>query len=741
MGSMTSFFFKEQRCQCKVPLVDNKFKAARSAVPFAARIGFAGQDEQLKWAIKEGEFVANAFQIIELLGEGGMASVYKARHIALNRICAIKFLAPSLVSNENFQRFREEALISAALNHKSICHIYDMGIHNGLLPYYAMDYIDGGNLEEVISFNGPISVGATLEIFLEICHGLVYAHRKGVIHKDLKPANFMLFYGEGDSIGVKILDFGISELAQQKRSKFQEEVVGSAAYMSPEQFGNSRIDKRTDIYSLGVSMFQTLTGATPFEGNSLEDFERAHKTITAPSLQEKTDQAFPSAIEAIVAKCLEKDPDRRYQSASELAIDLQRVLEDKDPQFADSLVPSLKNTKRRSNLVLPIALAIIGVTGLTAYTIFLSKDVFKRTALEQNQRREDKYQVEAANTVGADLKENDTPFEKVDSLTGAGQLESQFSNLYNLDTAAVEDYCKKPILPYRAYFEHDGKRLYRFSFPRQFSLGSLSVYNKNNQTLLFNVIAQNVAEVPLDTIYALTPDKALYLYPQLLKGFKKGDIDRLIFTGDELLTAKILKDFSALDGLKDLCLIDAQEDEAGVVQRNLALYRGLDRLYIQAGNLDLSHLRSGDLPPRLENFTYFGKTQNSKLPPLAAFAGMNLQHLETKVKEGDYQNLSLINSVKTLVLHETSLKPEDIKAVARLGSLKKLTLLDCHIQDKPIGKAYSDAVVAALSTLPKLEEVQFQLKKGTKKEIETAILGALAEKVSDRKNLKLISWQ
>lgn len=756
VGSMTSFFFQEQRCQCKVPLVDAKIKAARSALPsalpFGTRTGFAGDDEKLKLAIKEGELVANAFQIIELLGEGGMASVYKARQTALNRICAIKFLAPSLVSSDNFQRFRDEALISAALNHKSICHIYDMGIHKGVLPYYAMDYIDGGNLEEVISFNGPISVGSTLEIFLEICDGLAYAHRKGVIHKDLKPANFMLFYGEEDSIGVKVLDFGISELAQQKRSRANSQVVGSAAYMSPEQFGNIKIDKRTDIYSLGVSMFQTLTGVTPFEGSSVEELERAHRTIPAPSLQDKTEQPFPAAIEAIVAKCLEKDPDRRYQSASELAIDLQRVLDDKEPQFADSLVLAQENAKKRTNLVLPILLTSLVVTGLTAYTLTLSKDVFNKTTMPKsakpnfakpNSAKEE--EKKAATEVNKDLSravpKDDSPFEKVDSLMGAGQLESQFSNLYNLDTAAVEDYCKKPVEPYRSQYEREGKRLYRFSFPTKFSLGGISVYNKDSKALLFNVIAQNIAEVPIDTICAFTPDKALYLYPQLLNGFKRGDINMLIFTGDEVLTAKILKDFSRLNGIKDLCLIESIESEAGIVQRNLCLYPELERIYVQTVSLDFSRLGRADLPARLKNFTHFGKTQEAKLPALSAFAGMRLQHLETKVKAGDYQNLSQLKSVETLVLHEASLKPEDIRAVAQIAGLKKLTWLDCNIQNKPIGNAETSEIVAAISRLPLLEEVQIQLRRGTKNEIETTIIGALEAKVRHRKNLKLLSWQ
>ncbi len=188
-------------------------------------------------------------------------------------------------------------------------------------------------------------------------------------------------------------------------------------------------------------------------------------------------------------------------------------------------------------------------------------------------------------------------------------------------------------------------------------------------------------------------------------------------------------------------MIESIESEAGIVQRNLCLYPELERIYVQTVSLDFSRLGRADLPARLKNFTHFGKTQEAKLPALSAFAGMRLQHLETKVKAGDYQNLSQLKSVETLVLHEASLKPEDIRAVAQIAGLKKLTWLDCNIQNKPIGNAETSEIVAAISRLPLLEEVQIQLRRGTKNEIETTIIGALEAKVRHRKNLKLLSWQ
>jgi serine/threonine protein kinase len=344
-GSLTGFFFKAQRCQCQKPLLTEsdhlhtRFKTKRNRTAnYGFKTGFARQSSQLKQYIKPGTVIGNAFKLLVLVGEGGMGSVYKAKHLATGRTCAIKLLAPDLISQESFKRFRDEAKIAASLNHPSICHIYDLGIDTGVeqevLPYYAMDYVDGANLQELIAENGPLSVGATLEIFIEICEGLAYAHRKGIIHKDLKPANFMLFYEEDDSLGLKILDFGISEL---EFNRWQDsEIVGSAAYMSPEQFRVGAVDKRSDIYSLGISMFETLTGEPPYVCESFDAYENAHQNLPPPTLSDKTGLEFSPQLEAIISKCLEKQKERRYQSASELAIDLKRAIENKPLQFADA---------------------------------------------------------------------------------------------------------------------------------------------------------------------------------------------------------------------------------------------------------------------------------------------------------------------------------------------------------------------------------------------------------------------
>ena len=426
-GSMTAFFFKDMRCQCKSPLVDgagrsgdglNKGAKGLPAGSLATRYG-GGELLQKRTAARTamrtrragaveaavllapGAVIGGCYKLVELAGQGGMGSIYRARHTVLGRQCAVKFLAPSMVSEQSWRMFQNEAKIISALQHHTICQVYDLGLHEGSLPYYAMDFIHGETLAETIDRQGPLSVGAALELFVKVCEGLSYAHRRGVVHKDLKPANIMLTVDGGDEIEVKILDFGISDLGEAWQSRREHsrakagtervsapdlsEVIGSAAYMSPEQFRGRDIDRRSDIYNLGCALFETLSGVPPFTGEGFEELEAAHRKAEPPSLHSVTGIRFPSGVEAILSKCLEKSPERRYQSVNELSIDMERVLAVKPLQFArdkesELLAAQLVGEKAASNrqavlLVLGLTIAIVvPLTGVGALLYWMQLD-------------------------------------------------------------------------------------------------------------------------------------------------------------------------------------------------------------------------------------------------------------------------------------------------------------------------------------------------------------------------------
>lgn len=400
-GSMTSFFFKESRCSCPNPNLTSKRAAKRgrdrsTQVRTAIKTRFslktleAAQEAAAMAALQSGQVIGGCYELISLAGQGGMGSVFKAKHQTLGRKCAIKLLSPSVISESSWKLFKNEAKILASLQHQTICHIYDLGIARlnlsggGAdgevnLPYYAMDYVEGFTLESLLDTNGPLSVGATIELFLKVCEGVSYAHRRGIIHKDLKPANLMLGI-RGDNPEVKILDFGISELSETA-GLTKDEVVGSAPYMSPEQFTGKSLDQRSDIYSLGCSMYETLVGHPPFDEYEFELLGKLHLKEAIPSLSEASGVEFPEELEAILSKCLQKSPDQRYQSVSELSIDLLRLLEGKPLQFAKytqieekDLFSSI-NKPRTGKIILftGVSLLLIGFNSLILTGILFSQ--------------------------------------------------------------------------------------------------------------------------------------------------------------------------------------------------------------------------------------------------------------------------------------------------------------------------------------------------------------------------------
>jgi serine/threonine protein kinase len=347
LGSLTSFLFQDLKCEC-----GSKAEATRrvygSHTQTATRASLRKQfTENLKnkqpalvgfaanSTLENGTIVGGVYSILSLVGVGGMGCVYLAEHPTLHKKFALKVMWPGSVNQENWSRFKAEAQTIASLNHPTFVKVYDLGLHENQLPYYAMDYLNGRSLEEVLIDDGPLSELDAIEIYIELLDGLAYAHRNGIIHRDLKPANIMLCSDDGAN-SVKILDFGISKLSDSASLPSQHltvagDVFGSPFYMSPEQCAGEKVDARADIYSLGCSLFETLTGYVPFEGTNSFDTMVMHQEDEPPQLDEISGGLqFSAAINLVISKCLAKSPEQRYQSAKELALDLARVKEGRD---------------------------------------------------------------------------------------------------------------------------------------------------------------------------------------------------------------------------------------------------------------------------------------------------------------------------------------------------------------------------------------------------------------------------
>jgi serine/threonine-protein kinase len=260
------------------------------------------------------------YMIVRKLGAGGMADVYLAEDQELGRRIAIKILNDRHANDNQFiERFRREAKNAAALNHPNIVSIYDRGEAEDTY-YIAMEYLDGRTLKELIVGRGPAPVNVAVEYARQILSALRFAHRHGIVHRDIKPHN-VLVDREGR---VKVTDFGIARAGTSQMTEAGS-IVGTAQYLSPEQARGSEVDQRSDLYSLGVVLYELLTGQTPFDGDTPVEIAMKHLSATPrPPSQLRRD--VPRDLDMVVMRALAKDPAARYQSAEEMEADLERVL-------------------------------------------------------------------------------------------------------------------------------------------------------------------------------------------------------------------------------------------------------------------------------------------------------------------------------------------------------------------------------------------------------------------------------
>jgi eukaryotic-like serine/threonine-protein kinase len=254
--------------------------------------------------------LSGRYEIGERLGSGGMSSVHQATDLILERTVAVKILAEHLSDDERFvARFRREALAVAKLIHPNIVQVYDTGIDEGR-HYIVMEYVQGRSGAQILQRHGPLDGETTAEIGAQACAGLDYAHRRGIIHRDVKPG--------GGEMTMKLTDFGIARAVEQTRITQVGSVVGTAAYLSPEQVRGEEATPATDVYALGVVLYQFLTGRLPYEGSTLAELA-VRQQNEKPLPPSTYNDDVPEMLGAVVLRALEGDPNRRYASASDLA--------------------------------------------------------------------------------------------------------------------------------------------------------------------------------------------------------------------------------------------------------------------------------------------------------------------------------------------------------------------------------------------------------------------------------------
>ncbi len=327
------------------------------------------------------------YELLELIGEGGMGLVYKVRHIGAGNTLALKILRKELANDPvNVKRFQQELKTTGMLTHPNMVPVYDSGVTEDGAPFLVMEYIDGWNLSQILEQEGYLDLDRFFHLFTQVCDALIHAHDRRIIHRDLKPSNIMVTANDTGFESAKIVDFGIARVFQRATingTKLTQmgDVLGSPIYMSPEQCLSQKLDERSDVYSLGVVMYEAISGAPPFPGDTAVEIIMGHLQEKPPSLTRiRPDFNIPGDLELLIYSCLEKDPGIRPQKVKDVCEELRRVAVSARSrgytrsikQIPRRLKARIKRTLRRLNeskgRIYKTALVTLFVTGTVSYS-------------------------------------------------------------------------------------------------------------------------------------------------------------------------------------------------------------------------------------------------------------------------------------------------------------------------------------------------------------------------------------
>jgi len=598
--------------------------------------------------LREGEIVAGRYKIISLIGQGAVGSVYAVDQVFLQKRFAMKTLNPILATDVVLRRFHNEAQTTSRLDHPNLVRSFDFGLIDHNQPFLVMDYVEGQTLSAVLKEKGKLTVEMVLQIFIPICFAIGYAHQEGVVHRDIKPGNILL--AKSDSIMTdfipKIVDFGISKLAEtdEKQALTKTgEVFGTPLYMSPEQCTGTKIDKRSDIYSLGCVMFEALAGSAPFVGQTALETMMQHSTSQMPSMREVSlGDEFPDALENIIAKMLEKDPRDRYQSCLEVAEDLIHF--QKDPLTVS--VKRIVDPKTKSSLG-KVLWAVVAVCTL----------VFGGGALYswycQYRKPEPK------NATTASVSGQDHQVKVLAAASPFAPPGGQFSNNDNGDEVAPD---------------------IKFYFPPEENLGTMLYWNTAKTRIEHDAVG--TVDFPKTSKRIFDGGAGLLISPQFADWFSNNDfsglvVDTRMSKHEDDVCNRILEPLTRFTSVRALCLRDCSISSATNFHIN-----ELPDLYWLCSRRSLS------------------TDQIANLPRLRQLRVLKLE--ECKNVSFVLKKLSGSKSIKRLSLDGCEISANDFELISKCPSLTHLDFRETFHHPRMLTDKERQKCLAQLAGLPNL---------------------------------------
>jgi serine/threonine protein kinase len=592
-----------------------------------------------------GDIIGGDYEVLSIIGAGGMGNVYRVRHTIMQKEYALKTLSAEKVTEVAWRRFQNEAQAIARMNHPNVVAIYNLGFHDGHLPYYVMDLLHGTTLSDILREKGRLETTDALNMFIEVCAGIGYAHKKGIVHRDIKPPNIVLM-DKPDPTGakVKIVDFGIAKLSYTKDLASQQltgmgEVCGSPYYMSPEQCQAGKIDARSDIYSLGCTLFEVLTGSPPFKGRNAMETMFLHGSATPPTLQAASGGIeYPHLLETAIAKTLAKAPMERYQNMEQLAQDLTAVLqESKAPSTNRSFIHSIRHD--------PMALmaAIVAILLIAAFGVCWF-----------NSGRQKPITASIRGAAKAPISPGITQTPPDTRTAGAASAAPlMVASAVSTDGGSFSRIITK-----------DGKQYLHFTFPRGKRLGKIWSFADNKRR-----DCEGEFDLPFHFV-GIAPITICTEHPEYLRRFGPNILNTIEINGtlidEEKFDRSLFKYLVGLKGLTSLT-IQSVDDVDDNVMGYIEQIPDLIEFTCDDSNISMLRLSQSPLLNRLHKLGL--RTQNESITPILQTLknSPNLTVFElqsAKLTNEDYRLLATLPSLWNLDIDWTGTTEENLRALA-----------------------------------------------------------------------------